>query len=713
MTRVLGRVGLGHGRTVALGVGVMVAITAAMAPTAGATPGVAGWGSGEDGQLGNGSAHNAATFAPVSLITEVSSVAAGGNFTLALLDNGTVMSWGSNAGGQLGIGTSGGRAQTPVAVDSLSGVAAISAGGEDALALLGDGTVAGWGSGESGVPGSRTPKKLDGISGAVAVAAGSEDKKVPGNGVTDLALLGNGKVLAWGNGEDGQLGNGKTENSTAPVEVSGLTDVTAIAAGDGQNLALLADGTVMAWGENNAGQLGNGNLKSQDQPIAVQGISDVVAIAAGDEDCLALLADGTVMAWGNGDVGQLGRPPVEGNSDIPVAVAGLDEVAAVAAGTRLGVDINGTHNVALLDDGTVMTWGGNKEGQLGDGTEGGSSFTPVQVSGLTDVTGIAGGASDSFAVGPPVPVVTNIEPASGSAGTLVRITGVNLGGAGSVSFGSGSTTEIQEDTSVSLVATAPPEKPGNAAVSVTTPFGTSGSAPEADFRYVPQGTVAFGRCLKLAKHSGQYKKGCTELAPGGGYEWASEIVKRRFTLASKKPEELVASSGALVVCNGVGGGGGEYSSAQSVANLTITFTECGVSKSKHATKCNSPGAAAGEIRTATLEGVLGFQSRAADTVALELFPAEEGTAFLSFTCGASETIVRGATFSSIGQVGKSTDRFSLALAQSKGKQHVEHFEGGASEVLEASVAGGPFAQVALSDAVTLTSEEAIEINPTL
>jgi alpha-tubulin suppressor-like RCC1 family protein len=709
MVSVFGRAGRRGAVWLILCLGMMLAAGGAMASVASATPGVAGWGNGADGELGNGTNHNASTFAPVSELTNASSLAAGGNFGLALISGGTVMSWGGDEGGQLGIGSTGGESQVPVAVPMLAGVSAVSAGGEDALALLSDGTVMAWGASGVDVTGSSKPKEVAGITDAVAIAAGSEDRKSVGNGADYLALLAGGEVVAWGEGEEGQLGDGTTISSPSPVPVRDLGEVTAIAAGDGQNLALLANGTVMAWGENNDGQLGDGNTKNKDEPAPVEGLGDVIAISAGDGDSLALLADGTVMAWGDDSEGELGRSTAEGNSDVPVPVSDLSGVTAISAGTASGIDINSVHNVALLDDGAVMAWGGNKEGQLGDGTEGGSSFTPIEVSGLSDVTGIAAGASDSFVVGPPVPVVTGVEPVSGMAGTAVRVTGVNLGGAASVGFGSISTAAIEEDTDISLLAIAPAEKPRTVPVTVTTAFGTSGLASKASFRYVPEGTLEFGRCFSAGKHKGDYKKGCTELATGGGYEWSPELLEPGFTLSGKGPE-LTGPNGALIVCDGSTSGSGEYSGGKSVADLTITFTGCGVSKSKHATKCNSPGAPAGDIETSPLEGAVGFTSRELDNVALEFLPALEGEPFLTFICGSTTTEMRGEVLAAFSRVNSSTSKFKVDFAGSRGKQHIEGFEKGPTEVLEASVAGGPFEQVELSDDVTLTSEEPVELD---
>ncbi len=114
----------------------------------------------------------------------------------------------------------------------------------------------------------------------------------------------------------------------------------------------------MAWGANAAGQLGDGNNTSSSVPVAVSGLSNVTAIAAGGEFSLALLSNGHVMAWGQGEEGKLGNGNIN-NSNVPVEVTGLSEVTAIAAGSK--------HALALLSSGRVEAWGSNKKGQLGNG----------------------------------------------------------------------------------------------------------------------------------------------------------------------------------------------------------------------------------------------------------------------------------------------------------------------------------------------------------
>ncbi len=118
----------------------------------------------------------------------------------------------------------------------------------------------------------------------------------------------------------------------------------------------------MAWGYNQSGQLGDGTKgESSKVPVAVSKLSGVTALATAGNGLhtLALLSKGTVMAWGENSAGQLGDGKME-SSDVPVAVSGLAGVKAISA--------SGSHSLALNSSGSVFAWGANNDGQLGDGT---------------------------------------------------------------------------------------------------------------------------------------------------------------------------------------------------------------------------------------------------------------------------------------------------------------------------------------------------------
>ena len=325
------------------------------------------WGDNEAGQLGDGTTTQRNAAVQVSGLAGVSAIAAGYMHSLALKSDGTVWAWGLNNHGQLGDGTQTDR-YIPVQVPGLTDVIAIAAGEYHCLALKNDGTVWAWGDNEFGQLGDgsttdrHTPVQVSGLSGVIAVAAG---------GLYSLALKSDGTVWAWGDNYRGQLGDGSTTDRHTPVEVSSLTGVTAISAGYLHSVALKNDGTVWAWGYNNYGQLGDGSTTRRPTPVQVSGLTGVSAIEAGDQHCLALKNDGTVVAWGNNYFGQVGDG-TQTNRSTPVQVSGLDGVGVVA------VAAGGFHSLALKSDGTVVAWGRNLYGELGDGTTT-DKYTPVQV----------------------------------------------------------------------------------------------------------------------------------------------------------------------------------------------------------------------------------------------------------------------------------------------------------------------------------------------
>lgn len=204
-----------------------------------------------------------------------------------------------------------------------------------------------------------------------------------------LVATPDGTVWAWGTNGSGELGDGGTTARPIAGRVAGLTGVTAVAAGTGYSLALRSDGTVWAWGLNNNGQLGTGGTPAQSTiPLPVPGLTGVTAIAAGQSFALARKSDGTVVAWGLNTYGQLGDGTTTTRTS-PVAVSGLTSVAGIGAGLE--------HSLAVLTSGGVRAWGHNGDAQLGDTTTT-HRYSPIVVDGLTSIGKVIGGPRQSFAV---------------------------------------------------------------------------------------------------------------------------------------------------------------------------------------------------------------------------------------------------------------------------------------------------------------------------
>jgi len=277
-------------------------------------------------------------------------------------------------------------------------VASVHAGGYAGYALLTDGHVRSWGDNLEGQLGaadgassSAVPVEVAGLSRVTAVAAG---------GASAYALLRDGTLWAWGDDSAGELGRADLALRRAPVRVPGLAGVTAVAAGAFSAYAIRRDRTAWAWGNNSYGQLGTASgAPTSSIPRQVHGLRDVVALAGGSADAYALLADGTVWAFGDNTLGQLGQgPPAAGGpraanlraSAIPLRVRGLAGVVAIAAG--------GDTCYALRSDGSVWAWGDDEFGELGNGRERLDEAAPVRVRRLTGVVAIEAGASSGYAL---------------------------------------------------------------------------------------------------------------------------------------------------------------------------------------------------------------------------------------------------------------------------------------------------------------------------
>ena len=367
-----------------------IALFCLLPGAAAAAGSLAAWGDNSGGELGDGGF--AQTDAPVAVagVGSVQAISAGYRFNLALLSNGTVEAWGENQFGQLGNGTTTDGTQA-APVKGLSGVSAIAAGGGHALALLSNGTVMAWGYnlfgqlGDGTTANSSTPVQVKGLTGVKAIAAGS---------VGSMALLTNGTVMTWGDNRDGELGNGTAgASATAPVAVPGLSGVSAISAGGFFDVALLDGGTVMTWGQGTDGQLGNGTISGSETPVAVKGLTGVGTISAGDDYTLALLKTGAAAAWGDNSFGELGNPAAGAAALTPVSIPGLSGVTALAAG--------GDSSLALLSTGGVDSWGDNALGQLGNGTTT-DAAAPQTVPALSAATLISAGADHGLALAAPV-----------------------------------------------------------------------------------------------------------------------------------------------------------------------------------------------------------------------------------------------------------------------------------------------------------------------
>ncbi|HJM41239.1 MAG TPA: hypothetical protein QF514_03325, partial [Candidatus Thalassarchaeaceae archaeon] len=342
------------------------------------------WGANGFGQLGTGD--NTASSNPVAVsfvnpggVTTLFpvSVSSSQYHTCAVLNDGSVQCWGGNSYGQLGDGTNTSQS-SPTGVDLGENHSAvmIGVGKTHTCAILEDASVSCWGYNIHGQIGdgtnvqrnSPTSVDLGENRSAVAISLGESHT---------CALLDDTTLKCWGFNNHGQIGDGTFTNANTPTTVDlGDDTAVAVAAGRHHTCSLLSDETVSCWGWNDRGQLGDGTYTSQPEPTSVTIDTGVTSLAIGDRHTCTILDNGTAMCWGNNVFGQLGNG-ANTNSQIPAYVdfpSGID-VAGMVAGTH--------HTCAVIDDGSTYCWGGNNEGQIGDGTNITTNSPGSAISGLT------------------------------------------------------------------------------------------------------------------------------------------------------------------------------------------------------------------------------------------------------------------------------------------------------------------------------------------
>lgn len=342
------------------------------------------WGANYYGQLGDGTTtERSAPVAVTELNSSIQAISTGGDTTCALV-TGIVFCWGDNSASQLGDGTTINRS-APVAVTGLSSVQAITGGYQHICVLTSSNGVLCWGGtaygqlGNGSVGNKSTPVAVTGLNSKVLVIAASRRAHTC---VVTEKTSGASNLLCWGDNHFGQLGDGITASKSTPAAVAGLnSEMQTVATGAFHTCALTTNGGVLCWGNNYHGQLGDGTTIDKRTPITVTGLSSgVQAIATGGFYTCALTINGRVLCWGANDGGQLGDGTTIDKST-PIAVTGLNSgVQAITAGEY--------HTCALMNEppesNSALCWGSNYYGQLGDGTMGSenSKSTPVVVTGL-------------------------------------------------------------------------------------------------------------------------------------------------------------------------------------------------------------------------------------------------------------------------------------------------------------------------------------------
>ncbi|HET9658334.1 MAG TPA: hypothetical protein VFP72_23480 [Kineosporiaceae bacterium] len=320
------------------------------------------WGGNSWGELGDGTAIARSGAAQVGTAADWTQVAAGANASCGLRGpaaGGTAWCWGGNWTGELGDGTTN-QSPVPVQVGGAGDWTAITAGVHFACGIRGSGagsTLWCWGDGQDGQLGNG----LAGNAPTPQQVAGTGWSGVSGGAAHACGVHLDGTLLCWGLGVSGQLGDGAGATSSTPVAVAGNT-WTMVSAGRNHTCATRTDHTIWCWGANGSGQLGDSSTTQRNAPVQAGTATTYTTVASGGDSSCGLLADGTRSCWGDNDLGELGDGTTTNRSS-PVASGSMATWTNLTLGdsSACGVDTVG----GLWCSGSGGSGTGRQ--QLGDG----------------------------------------------------------------------------------------------------------------------------------------------------------------------------------------------------------------------------------------------------------------------------------------------------------------------------------------------------------
>jgi len=219
------------------------------------------WGFNNSGQIGDATTtnRNIPTEITSRISGTVTSIAAGGNHSFALTSTGRVYAWGYNLYGQIGDATKINRTVPTEITSRISGmVTSVAAGGNHSIALTSTGRIYTWGLNSSGEIGDATTTNRTTpteITSRIAVTA----SMISAGYSHSAAITSTGRVYTWGSNSNGQIGDATTTNKNVPTEISSRINgtVTSISAGGIHTIVLTSTGRIVAWGYNGYGQLGD------------------------------------------------------------------------------------------------------------------------------------------------------------------------------------------------------------------------------------------------------------------------------------------------------------------------------------------------------------------------------------------------------------------------------------------------------------------------
>lgn len=349
------------------------------------------WGYGTPNyKLGSGASATRSSPVQVGIDSTWMQLAVGELHVNAIKADGSLWSWGSNALGQLGKGTSATVYSSPSQVGALTTWANVFSGYDTTLAIKTDGTLWAWGSNQFGSYGDGTTTTQ---SSPVQIGSGTSWANAAAGYRFTLGIKLDGTLWGCGRNNTYQLGVGNTTDVSTQVQIGSARNWYQCAAGYFSSAAIRTDGTLWVWGANNSGQLGVGDTTARTSPVQVGALTNWVYVVMGEGSAFGLKSDGTLWAWGANTAGQLGTGDTTGRSS-PIQVGARTDWRMIA-NSKSGLGAQGA--IGLTADGKIWAWGNGVNGNIGNGTTSNYS-SPVQIGAGTDWTNVFGGGGADLAV---------------------------------------------------------------------------------------------------------------------------------------------------------------------------------------------------------------------------------------------------------------------------------------------------------------------------
>ena len=361
------------------------------------------WGNNSNGQLGIGSSWETLPYSdvPIKVMEDVKAVSHEYLQSAAIKNDNSLWVWG-NWGDPAFFGDTN---QSNVPIKFMEDVEAVSIGSGFGAAIKKDGSLWTWGSNTWGELGNGTRedsiipiKIMDDVSAvSLGFSCGAVIKK-------------DGSLWMWGSNSSGQLGNGTREDSLTPIKI--MEDVKAISANGGASLAVKKDGSLWVWGSYSGVVKGTEYWVIDDSTVPTKIMEDVKAVSSGSNHYVIIKKDGSMWTWGTNNYGQLGNGTTACEDDDSIPTKIMENVKLISVGYN--------HNAAVKENGSLCMWGGNYDGQLGNGTTE-DSAVPIEImpAGSINVSGKTTSSIDIESLNAPEILVKDSRgvPISGAAVT--------------------------------------------------------------------------------------------------------------------------------------------------------------------------------------------------------------------------------------------------------------------------------------------------------